>query len=341
MLKMALQQFVCGFAVMIILVCKGCHSQQPECGRVVTTGRIVGGQNASPGSWPWQASLKMYGSFTCGGSLITNQWVLTAAHCISSDDVGQTVIHLGLDNLTGPNPNEVNQTLESVVCHPQYDSLTLDNDICLLKLSAPVSFTDYIQPVCLASKDSTFHDGVMSWVTGFGLTSSPGSPAETLQEVDVPIVGKNRCSCYYKDFNKITDNMICAGFQEGGKDSCQGDSGGPLVTKNDHAWVQGGVVSFGQGCALAEKPGIYARVSEYHKWISDTVTGMSPGFVNFTSPGNDMDLFFDCPTQPPSTPPTTTDDSIFGSGENLSHFTYFASLSLLVLSLQVFVSGGM
>ncbi|XP_072232995.1 chymotrypsin-like protease CTRL-1 [Leuresthes tenuis] len=309
-----------------------------ECGRVLTSSRIVGGQNASPGSWPWQATLKIFDTFSCGGSLINNQWVLTAAHCISPSNINYSVIHLGLDKLAGPNPNEVNRTLERVVCHPAYDSFTFDNDICLLKLSAPVNFTDYIQPVCLASKHSTFHDGVMTWVTGFGLTSSSGSPPETLQEVDVPIVGKNRCSCYYKDFGEITENMICAGLRAGGKDSCQGDSGGPLVTKNDYAWVQGGVVSFGKGCALPKNPGVYTRVSEYQNWISDIVTGMKPGFVNFTSSGFDMDLFFVCST---STPPTTTDDSIFGSGENLSHFTYFASLSLLVLSLQVFGSGGM
>uniref|UniRef100_A0A3B3CRK7 Serine protease 27-like n=1 Tax=Oryzias melastigma TaxID=30732 RepID=A0A3B3CRK7_ORYME len=161
-------------------------------------------------------------------------------------------------------PNAESRTLEDIVCHPDYDSDTYNNDVCLLKLSAPVQFNQYIQPVCLASQSSAFHDGTSSWVTGFGY-----SP-DVLQEVNVPIVGPNRCRCYYGDSNEITDNMLCAGLENGGKDSCQGDSGGPLVILRDSTWIQGGVVSFGQGCAQPEKPGVYARVSEYQDWISQT-----------------------------------------------------------------------
>ncbi|XP_041840323.1 tryptase-like [Melanotaenia boesemani] len=335
-MKMALQQFVCGFTLMTILLCRGCDSSSLHVSKLQLTAELWGGQDASPGSWPWQAVLECRGSFSCGGSLITNQWVLTAAHCLTYADLNHTVVHLGRQNLTGPNPNEVARTLDDIICHPQYNSLSFNNDVCLLKLSSPVMFTDYIQPVCLASAGSTFYDGTPSWVTGFGLTDS-GSQPETLQEVEVPIVGHNKCSCYNQD-NAITENMLCAGVDNGGKDSCQGDSGGPLVTKKDFYWVQSGVVSFGIGCGLPMKPGVYARVSQYQAWISGIVTGMEPGFVPFFSSGMDADMHFVCSTTTP--PPTTTDGSIFGSGENLSHFTHFISVSVLGLVLHVFVGHG-
>uniref|UniRef100_A0A3B4FLC2 Acrosin n=1 Tax=Pundamilia nyererei TaxID=303518 RepID=A0A3B4FLC2_9CICH len=295
------------------------HFYLSACGMAAKHSRIIGGQDAPPGSWPWQAALSIFGSFSCGGSLITDQWVLTAAHYAMKI----TIYFFP----SGLNPNEVTQTLENIVCHPKYNPLTIENDICLLKLSAPVNFTDYIQPICLASENSTFYSGTSSWVTGFGSTASDGSLSNILQEVNVPIVGSNECKCYYQDFSEITENMICAGLKAGGKDSCQGDSGGPLMTKKESVWVQSGVVSFGYGCAEPMRPGIYTRVSQYQKWISDTITGKSPGFVTFTSPGTDSDLDFTCPI----------DDSVFDSGENLIHFTHFTSLCVLVVLLQVFV----
>ncbi|KAK5607213.1 hypothetical protein CRENBAI_004599 [Crenichthys baileyi] len=204
-----------------------CQSQLPECGRVITKNRIIGGQDADPGMWPWQASLQQFGFHFCGGSLITNEWVLTAAHCISRDDINITDIHLGVLQLDVSSPDRVNRTRGEIICHPDYDPRTNNNDICLLKLSAPVSFTNYIRPICLASEDSTIHDGLTSWVTGFGVTDNL-STSNTLQEVNVPIVGNNRCACYNQP-SQINKNMICAGYSDGGKDSCQGDSGGPLT----------------------------------------------------------------------------------------------------------------
>ncbi|XP_024120470.1 serine protease 27-like [Oryzias melastigma] len=333
---MALQQSVYGFTVMIFLLCTGCHSQMPACGRVQVNARIVGGQEAAPGMWPWQAVLFSNGEFSCGGSLITNQWVLTAAHCLSIEDLNTTSVQLGAQNRTS-DPNAESRTLEDIVCHPDYDSDTYNNDVCLLKLSAPVQFNQYIQPVCLASQSSAFHDGTSSWVTGFGDNGFGYSP-DVLQEVNVPIVGPNRCRCYYGDSNEITDNMLCAGLENGGKDSCQGDSGGPLVILRDSTWIQGGVVSFGQGCAQPEKPGVYARVSEYQDWISQTVTGMEPSFVTYWMGGMDMDQHFMCSTmEPPIVTPTPTDDTLFGGAEHLSHFTHILSLSALAVLLHVFV----
>ncbi|XP_013881733.1 prostasin [Austrofundulus limnaeus] len=255
---------------------------------------------------------------------------------VNTLDLHPSGVLLGVYNLTGRNPSKVTRSLSQIICHPEYNEYTVDNDICLLKLSAPVNFTDNIKPICLASADSTFNDGLNIWVTGFGTTGS-GSLSNTLQEVKVPIVGNNKCLCYLQGFSKITENMMCAGLKNGGKDSCQGDSGGPLMTQNGFTWVQAGIVSFGDGCALPNRPGVYTRVSQYQKWIGDTVSGMKPGFITFTSPDVDDDMFFTCPTSSHADP---FDDSVFSSGENLSPAIQPLTLSGFALFLHVFLSSG-
>uniref|UniRef100_A0A3B3HX21 Peptidase S1 domain-containing protein n=1 Tax=Oryzias latipes TaxID=8090 RepID=A0A3B3HX21_ORYLA len=275
------------------------------CGLANLNNRIVGGQNAPAGFWPWQVSLQTSSHF-CGGSLINNQWVLTAAHCFPSAS-GVNVV-LGLQSLQGSNPNRVSQTIATLIIHPNYNSKTEDNDIALLQLSSPVNFNNYITPVCLPpTAPST-------------AASTPGSPAglinpflllvslpapQTLQEVQIPIVGNRQCKCSY-GASSITDNMVCAGLLEGGKDSCQGDSGGPLVIKQNNRWIQAGVVSFGIGCAEPNFPGVYTRVSQYQTWINTQITSNQPGFIAFTSTGTDSDLSVSCPGVPPIATTATT-----------------------------------
>uniref|UniRef100_A0A3P9MLX0 Peptidase S1 domain-containing protein n=1 Tax=Oryzias latipes TaxID=8090 RepID=A0A3P9MLX0_ORYLA len=217
--------------------------------------RIVGGQAAAAGAWPWQVRLDINGAL-CGGSLINSQWILSAAHCFKT----------GIYN----SPNSVSRTVSRIIVHPNYNSPPKDNDVALLKLTSPVTFNNYISPVCLAAQGSNFPGGTTAWVTGFGTLSSGGSTSSTLQEVSVPIVSNTQCRDSY---SSLTSNMMCAGLTEGGKDSCQGDSGGPLVSKNnDTRWVQAGVVSFGYECAQPNFPGVYTRVSEYQSWISSQVS---------------------------------------------------------------------
>jgi len=372
---MALHRPLQGLCLLAVLLLKGCYcasvANPPSasvCGEAPMNNKIVGGENAPPGSWPWQASLhqSFYGHF-CGGSLINSEWVLSAAHCFPPNQPDPNVtIYLGRQSQELTNNNEVSRTVVEIIRHPMYDlTAQMDNDVVLLKLSSPVMFTPYVRPVCLAAMNSTFYNGTMSWVTGWGTIDGSGIPLpspQILQEVDVPIVGNNRCGCSYFE---ITDNMICAGLNEGGKDSCQGDSGGPMVNKMKYnatsRWVQSGVVSFGRGCALPGVPGVYARVSRYQDWINSHITHDRPGFVRFMSPGPDTDVGSQCPTRPPRPPtteyppwpPTTTYppwppmttrppkppvpprpcESLFCGGPNAVHFSYFTYVLTAALML--------
>uniref|UniRef100_A0A3Q3ITY0 Peptidase S1 domain-containing protein n=1 Tax=Monopterus albus TaxID=43700 RepID=A0A3Q3ITY0_MONAL len=272
----------------------------PVCGQAVLNTRIVGGQSAPPGSWPWQVGLVRNGSFFCGGSLINRKWVMTAAQCLPSNDTSNLLVLMGRQSLATSSPSEVFRTVTQIINHPNFNPATLDNDIALVRLSSPVNFTTHVLPICLAASDSTFYNGTDAWVTGWGNVGSGVAPPVPydLREVDVPVVGNRQCNCDY-GVGTITDNMMCAGSPAGGKGTCQGDGGGPLVSKQGGRWIQGGIVSFGIGCSLPNFPGVYTRVSQYQSWISSQVSSDQPGFVTFMSGGTDGDLNVTCPSLPP------------------------------------------
>ncbi|KAK0138434.1 Transmembrane protease serine 9 [Merluccius polli] len=275
---LAISSSVVSLSVSLLLsLLPGSRAQLDVCGMAPLNNRIVGGDDAPPGTWPWQVSLGRPRHF-CGGSLINNEWVMTAAHCFQGNGESTVglLVYLGRDNLQGSNPNEVSISVSQIINHPGYDSETNNNDISLLRLSSPVEFNDYIQPVCLAAAASAFSDGTDTWVTGWGTLSFGGPQPNALQEVIVPVVSNQQCR---ETYSTLTDNMICAGLTEGGKDSCQGDSGGPMVYKSDSQWVQAGVVSFGIECARPDAPGVYTRVSEYQTWINGQISTNQPGFV--------------------------------------------------------------
>ncbi|XP_041828488.1 chymotrypsin-like protease CTRL-1 [Melanotaenia boesemani] len=333
-----------GVAAVMTLLTRESESQLSVCGLAPLNTRIVGGQDAPPGSWPWQVSLTLGRYHICGGSLINNQWVLTAAQCLGFPTflLQFLTVNLGRQSQQGPNPNEVTLPLAGFVVHPKYNNKDGNNDIALLKLIRPVDFTSFIAPVCIAASNSTFFSGVNGWVTGWGNIKFgvPPPSSQNLSEVEVPVVGNTECKCSYGDL--ITDNMMCAGLRTGGKGPCQGDGGGPLVIKQDNRWILAGIPIFGVGCAKPNFPTVYTRVSQYETWINSFVSINKPGFINFSSPGNNSDLNFTCPVLTTTFTPTNLTavptatmkptNSIKFNGNTPANSPFFSCLSLLILT---------
>ncbi|XP_048848170.1 serine protease 33-like isoform X2 [Brienomyrus brachyistius] len=268
------------FAVCLVAGLLTCDTQ--VCGRRLLGNRIVGGKDVREGAWPWQVDIQMGGrGHVCGGSLVAKDWVLSAAHCFPKlADVSSYRLYMGRHQLSGTNHHEVSSRVRRVVVPAGYTNPQEGQDVALVQLATPVQWSNWIQPVCLPSDGAVFPNGIQCYVTGWGHiregVSLPG--VGTLQEVQVRIIRQMSCQKMYQvlpftsDQVDILPDMICAGFPEGGRDSCQGDSGGPLVCPMvNGTWVQAGVVSFGQGCAQPNRPGIYAKVSSFASFIRSTV----------------------------------------------------------------------
>jgi len=274
--------------------CDDCY-----CGLAKRERRIIGGEETEVNEYPWQVLIYtkrgytnacVTGEFLCGGSVIGDQWVLTAAHCLALEcglTTAEVEVYLGEHNRKeNTEADEIQVNVAEMIRHGQYDAETVDYDFALLKLTDKIDFGSHphIRPICLPAPGSNNdYNDYVAVVTGWGVTDD-GTTSDYLREVDVTVVTNTECNTAYTSTGySITQQMICAAEANnlGGKDACGGDSGGPMITKEtgSSGTVPGqnyeliGVVSWGNGCALKDYPGVYARVTTLMDWIQEKTVG--------------------------------------------------------------------
>nr|XP_006812891.1 PREDICTED: plasma kallikrein-like [Saccoglossus kowalevskii] len=247
-----------------------------QCGRPLveepSSSRIVGGTEATRGVWPWQVSLsKSDGGHICGASVLTNNWIVTAAHCFKlptydmDTSPGPWQAAFGIQDVT-LSRYRIERRVKAIYVHPDYHPLYDDYDIAMVELVHPIEYNDYIMPICLPTYDMRPTNESTCYVTGWGATSEHGFTSDVLKQALLPVVPNVKCDELLA--TDIGPRMLCAGYDEGGTDACQGDSGGPFVCQKEAGdWYLAGVVSHGFGCARPNSPGVYSRVTEYLDYI--------------------------------------------------------------------------
>ncbi|KAM6934114.1 transmembrane protease serine 3 [Xenentodon cancila] len=250
----------CSSGMVTTLKCLECGSR-PE-----YRSRIVGGNISELGQFPWQVSLHFRSEHLCGGSIISTFWILTAAHCVYGfENSSLWTVHVGLTEQLIHRAQSL--AVKTIIYHARYRPKGLDYDIALMKLDRPLSFNGYVEPICLPNHGEDFTEGTLCWISGWGATEEEGETSVVLRSAMVPLISTKTCNQPEVYKGLISSWMICAGYLEGGVDSCQGDSGGPLACQDSSIWKLVGATSWGVGCALRNKPGVYTRITESLSWI--------------------------------------------------------------------------
>ncbi|XP_022187033.1 serine protease 27 [Nilaparvata lugens] len=253
------------------------------------TAKIVGGSAANYGAYPWQVEIQAYRpekrkfEHHCGGAVVGERVVLTAAHCITNLEHADKIrLIVGKHDLNQKDHHERSFKAEKTIIHPQFRKMgPHSNDIALIKVKAVndngFTFNSHVQPICLPEEDSQIA-GVGEWctVTGWGAQKPEDleSLSGVLKAASVPLLDLSTCrqsGVYGGRVQSILDSMLCAGPLEGGVDACGGDSGGPLACQVDGHFILTGVVSWGDGCAKKNRPGVYTRVAHFTPWIHETL----------------------------------------------------------------------
>ncbi|KAM4709182.1 serine protease ami-like isoform 2-T2 [Discoglossus pictus] len=228
-------------------------------------GRILGGRESVSHFRPYLVSVQLNGTHRCGGLLISDQWVLTAAHCMPDSNDSLHVV-LGAHSLTNPEPSKLEYKVRSQIAYPLYNSTTKNHDLLLLELPVKAPLSSEVKPLPYQTELIDPPGGTVCLVAGWGHIKLTGKKPDVLHEVEVPIISRATCNRRDHYDNEVTENKLCAGGNR--KDSCEGDSGGPLVCNG----VAEGIVSGGhRKCGNPKRPGIYTRIAVYKDWIQDTM----------------------------------------------------------------------
>uniref|UniRef100_H3C0R5 coagulation factor Xa n=1 Tax=Tetraodon nigroviridis TaxID=99883 RepID=H3C0R5_TETNG len=237
--------------------------------------RIVNGENCPPGECPWQAVLMNEDHrWFCGGTILNQYIILTAAHCMN--ETNYFYVKLGEFDMLVDEGNEAIHEVETILAHNKYLPDTYHNDIALIKLVTPITYSKFILPACIPEQE--FAESVLmqqpdGMISGFGRFRE-NRPTSNLQRLTIPYV--DRRTCIESTSLRISTRMFCAGYDDIAKDACQGDSGGPHVTSYRDTYFVTGIVSWGEGCARKGKYGVYTQVSKYIGWIHDGIKRLVP-----------------------------------------------------------------
>jgi len=249
-------------------------SSECKCGEANRLLRIVGGVATEKHEYPWQvvvtsSDTDMPSGF-CGGSILSSRTILTAAHCFDRVPAMDHTVVVAEHDWTVTGDGEQRMKVCNSVDHPNYDDKTINYDFAILTLCEDIVFNKNASPVCLPSKPENDYANVPAIVSGWGHNAEGFNQLEQLMEVNVNTTTNTECKAAYSP-SEITDSMICA--SNPGKDSCGNDSGGPLITDEGGYYSQIGVVSWGEGCARPDYPGVYARVTSAERFIQDNMSG--------------------------------------------------------------------